>query len=259
MATSTIEKIALLLNKAENTTNQHEAEAFFAKAQEIATRESIDLETARSLPGSNKDELTQKMFVTGKKRTFGLHTHVRLLNWIANVNDVRLTVSDDSTVCMAYGHERDIAITEALYTSLLMQMHSESEKFIQKGEYRSEMVWREGYHEGGVWKPAGWRPMHGSTARISFKDAFASRVGQRLQAARRTVLEEPGGSRGELVLVSRRKRVDDFFSNFVNNKKHWNGGAGATHSAAGRRAGVAAANRASLGGTSVGGSRQALS
>jgi len=257
MSTSTIEKISLLLNKAENTTNQHEAEAFFAKAQEIATRESIDLETARSLPGSNKDELTQKMFVMGKKRTFGLHTHVRLLNWIANVNDVRLTVSDDSVVCMAYGHERDIAIVEALYTSLLMQMHSESEKFIQKGEYRSEMVWREGYHEGGVWKPAGWRPMHGSTARISFKDAFAARVGQRLQAARRTVLEEPGG-RGELVLVSRKKRVEDYYSGLVNTKRTWQGGAGSTQSATGLRAGREAANRASLGGTSVGGSRQAL-
>lgn len=258
MATSTIEKISLLLNKAERASTPEEADAYFAKAQQIATRESIDLEEARSSGTKPADELTQKMFIMGKRRTFGLHTHVKLFNNIANANDVRCTVSDDSVVLVAYGHERDIAITEALYTSLLMQMHSDSEKFIQKGEYRSEMVWREGYHEGGVWKPAGWRPMHGSTARISFKEAFAARVGTRLLMARKTVLEEPGG-RGELVLVSRKKRVEDYYSDFVNTKRTWKGGAGATHSATGLRAGREAANRASLGGAAVGGSRQALS
>ena len=255
--TSTIEKISLLLNKAERASTPEEADAYFAKAQQIATRESIDIEKARSLPSSPKDELTHKIVVMGKKRTFGLHTHVKLFNNIANANDVRCTVSDDSVFVVAYGHERDIAITEALYTSLLMQMHSESEKFIQRGEYRSEMVWREGYHEGGVWKPAGWRPMHGSTARISFKDAFALRVGQRLRAARQNVFEE-SGNRGELVLVSRKNRVDEYFSNSVNTRRTWQGGAGSTQSATGLRAGREAANRASLGGTAVGGSRQAL-
>lgn len=259
MATSTIEKISLLLAKAEKTDNEHEAEAYFAKAQELATRESIDLEKARAVSGNkSEDKLTYKVISLGKKRTFGLNAHVILFNNIAGSNDVRCAVTDDSVFITAYGYERDIAIVEALYASLVLQMHSASEKYLATGEYRKEQVWREGYHEGGVWKPAGWRPMHGSTARISFKKAFAGRVGERLREARRGAVRQ-SGTGSELVLVSKKDRVGQFFNETANVRRGvWQGGSGQVWSHDAMQAGKAAANRASLGGSSIGGSRQEL-
>lgn len=257
MATSTLEKIHLLLKKAENTDNEHEADAFFAKAQELATRESIDLEKARALPGNEEDKLVYKIISLGKKRTFGLNTHVILFNNIAVNNDVRCTVSDDSVYITAYGYERDINIVQTLYASLILQMHAASEKYLATGAYRSERIWREGYHEGGVWKPPGWRPMHGSTARISFKKAFAGRVGERLREARESTLRT-SGTGAELVLVSKANRVNNYFSRFVDTRRTWQGGAGQTHSQNALQAGREAGNRASLGGSSIGGSRQEL-
>ena len=43
-----VDKIAALLAMAERTTNEHEAEAFLAKAQALATHNSIDLALARA-------------------------------------------------------------------------------------------------------------------------------------------------------------------------------------------------------------------
>jgi hypothetical protein len=262
MTTPIIDKITLLLNKAEGASTPEEAEAYFQKAQDIATKHAIDIEVARANGGSKESVLTSKRFQMGKPRQFGLYTYVELFCSVAYANDVRIAVAQNSTYVLAYGYDTDIAVVETLFTSLLLQMSNASAAYIATGEYKNEKVWRDGYMEnyggtrGREWVEAGYKPVHGSTARNSFQKAFAERVGQRLaEARRRTVNNAQTASPGtgaELVLVRKADAVAKHFDATANAKGSYTGGQGATHSRSAGQAGREAANKASIGTGSVG-------
>ncbi len=259
MTTPIIEKITALLNKAERTDNEHEREAFFQKAQELATKHQIDIEEARAAGGPVTSEMTKKVIQMGKRRQFGLYTYVQLFHRIAVANDVTIAVSTDSTYVVAYGYDTDIEVVETLFTSLLLQMTHACATFIATGEYKNEKVWREGYWEnyggarGREWVPSGYKPVHGSTARNNFQDEFAIRVGQRLAEARRRAMHqaETVSTGAELVLVRKADAVAKYASQFMG-KGTWKGGQGATRSRVASQAGRAAGDKARLGGSQVG-------
>lgn len=259
MTTPIIDKISALLTKAERTTNEHEAEAFFEAAQRLATKYAIDqatIEEARRASGEDAMKLANKVFTMGKRRQFGLYTYVELFASIAYANDVQVAVTPDSTKVYAYGYDTDIAIVETLFNSLLIQMTQASASYIARGEYKNETVWRDGYWEnyggtrGREWVEAGYKPVHGSTARMSFQKAFAQRVGQRLWAARQyamnQVRQESPGTGAELVLARKSDVVKAFASKFMGKGKY-TGGQGATESRDAKRAGRAAGDKARIG------------
>ena len=117
-------RIAALLRQAEGTDNAHEAEAFMAAAQRLATATSIDLAVARS----HADKRTpaqapvQRTITIGAAGTKGLRTYVQLFVVIASANDVRCDIASNSTFVYAYGFAEDIDATHALYASLVVQM-----------------------------------------------------------------------------------------------------------------------------------------
>ena len=158
-------RIAALLRQAENTDNSHEAEAFMAAAQRLATTTSIDLAVARahSATRTAAQAPVQRTVTIGNPGSKGLRTYVQLFVVIALANDVKCDVASNSTFVYAYGFSEDLEATHALYASLVVQMVKASDSYIASGQHR---------------------PTPTITARLNFQLAFGARVGQRLSDAR---------------------------------------------------------------------------
>src|SRR5215475_13805663 len=162
-------RIAALLRQAEGTDNQHEADAFMAAAQRLATATSIDLAVARAHSDTRTKAQTpvQRTITIGNAGSRGLRTYVQLFTVIAHANDVKCDVASNSTFVYAYGFAEDIDASHALYASLVLQMVRASQSYISSGAHRPT-----------------------PTARINFQLAFGARIGQRLVEAREQAQRE---------------------------------------------------------------------
>src|SRR5258705_7096777 len=157
-------RIAALLRQAEGTDNQHEADAFMAAAQRLATATSIDLALARTHADKRTKAQTpvQRTVTIGNAGARGLRTYVQLFTVIAHANDVNCDVASNSTFVYAYGFAEDIDASHALYASLVMQMVKASQANFSSGPHR---------------------PPPPLTARLNFQLAFGARPGQPLSEA----------------------------------------------------------------------------
>jgi hypothetical protein len=278
-------KIAALLRMAESTNNEHEADAFVSKAQTLASLAQIDLATARNFVPSHerREQPTIQSMQLGPRGKMGLHTFVTLYDQIAKANDVIGTFPPSSHNVTAYGMPSDIATVNALYASLMVQMVDASNAYMRRGEYKQEVVWREYKDEWGD-KDWGYKPVSGRTARISFQDAYAYRVGQRLRDARKAAIAEreqqeqealhaqpiedviadespeaPKESSVALVLKEKGKEVREFFNHKHHGRGHYKGGSSSNRSSNASAAGRSAANNARLSAPKgIGGSRGSL-
>ena len=239
-------RIAALLRQAEGTDNTHEADAFMAAAQRLATATSIDLAVARSHADNRTKAQTpvQRTITIGNAGTRGLRTYVQLFTVIALANDVKCDVASNSTFVYAYGFAEDIDTSHALYASLVMQMVKASESYISSGAHR---------------------PTPTITARINFQLAFGARVGQRLSEAREETQREATrgrDSRPGTAIALRNKDIElkNFYRHSSEARGTWRAtSATAGYSSAARRAGDRAGRRARLGGGSeLAGARSAL-
>jgi hypothetical protein len=227
-------RIAALLRQAEGTDNTHEAEAFMAAAQRLATATSIDLAVARSHAATRTKAQApvQRTITIGAAGTKGLRTYVQLFAVIAGANDVRVDVASNSAFVYAYGFAEDIDASHALYASLVMQMVRASETYIASGAHR---------------------PTPTITARLNFQLAFGARIGQRLVKARdeaqREAQDERRGRPGTAIAL-RDKEIElrDFYGTQSKARGTWYASrASAGYSSAARRAGDRAGRRARLG------------
>jgi len=239
-------RIAALLRQAEGTDNTHEADAFMAAAQRLATATSIDLAVARSHADNRTKAQTpvQRTITIGNAGTRGLRTYVQLFTVIALANDVKCDVASNSTFVYAYGFAEDIDTSHALYASLVMQMVKASESYISSGAHR---------------------PTPTITARINFQLAFGARVGQRLSEAREEAQREATrgrDSRPGTAIALRNKDIElkNFYRHSSEARGTWRAtSATAGYSSSARRAGDRAGRKARLGGSAeLGGKRSAL-
>ncbi|MET0897983.1 MAG: DUF2786 domain-containing protein [Mycobacterium sp.] len=227
-------RIAALLRQAEGTDNSHEAEAFMAAAQRLATATSIDLAVARSHSANREAAQTpiQRTITIGDAGTKGLRTYVQLFAVIAAANDVRCDVASNSAFVYAYGFTEDIDATHALYASLVVQMVRASDSYIASGAHR---------------------PTATITARLNFQLAFGARVGQRLGEARDEAQQEVKKDRERAAgtaLALRNKEIElhDYYRGTSKARGTWQAArASAGYSSAARRAGDRAGRRARLG------------
>lgn len=264
MPDKTLSRIAALLRQAEGTDNEHEADAFLQAAQRLATAASIDLAVARAHAARREARTApiQKRVEIGEQGSRGLRTYVELFLAVSHANDVTCDIAGDSTAVICYGFPGDIAVCEALYGSLAVQMVRACEAYLARGEFRDELVWR---RSGGRWVPG---PVHATTARINFQQAFARRVGARLAeartAARAEAMARAGLDRGatstELVLRGKDVELRDFYRGTTTARGTWRGRqAPAVQSRHARRAGDRAGRQARLGGErAIGVARRAL-
>ncbi len=227
-------RIAALLRQAEGTDNVHEAEAFMAAAQRLATATSVDLAVARSHSDQRTKAQTpvQRTITIGDAGTRGLRTYVQLFVVIAAANDVKCDVASNSTFVHAYGFAEDIDASHALYASLVTQMVKASQAYIESGAHR---------------------PTPTITARLNFQLAFAARIGVRLTEAREEALAaatEAEDSRPGTAIALRDKDLElkDFYRQASQARGTWRAtSATAGYSSAARRAGDRAGRRARLG------------
>jgi hypothetical protein len=227
-------RIAALLRQAEGTDNAHEAEAFMAAAQRLATATSIDLAVARSHAATRTPAQTpvQRTITIGNAGTKGLRTYVQLFAVIAAANDVRVDVASNSAFVYAYGFAEDIDASHALYASLVVQMVRASDGYVGSGAHR---------------------PTPTITARLNFQLAFGARIGQRLTRAREEAQQEAKAdrrSRPGTAIALRNKELElrDFYREESKARGTWQATrASAGYSSAARRAGDRAGRRARLG------------
>jgi Protein of unknown function (DUF2786) len=239
-------RIAALLRQAEGTDNVHEAEAFMAAAQRLATSTSIDLAVARSHSAHRSKAQTpvQRTITIGTAGTRGLRTYVQLFVVIANANDVKCDIASNSTFVYAYGFAEDIDSSHALYAGLVMQMVKASEAYLSSGRHR---------------------PTPTITARINFQLAFGARIGKRLSEAREQARRDATrnkNSRPGTAIALRNKDIElkDFYRQTSEARGTWHAtSATAGYSSSARRAGDRAGRRARLGNsTEMAGARTAL-
>lgn len=211
----TLARIAKLLRQAEGTHNDNERDAFLAKAQSLATRHSIALAVARAHTArqERRDQPVSEHYRIGERGKRGLARYVRLLLNVAHANDLRCTINSDSTAVTMHGFATDIAVTRALYESLLVQMVADCERYLASDDRDTTISWdrkARKYVE---------KPVATITARLSFYEAYGIRIGERLQEARQTTIaaadltEEPERS-SETALALRQKELDvhDYFA-----------------------------------------------
>lgn len=229
-------RIGALLRQAEGTDNVHEAEAFMAAAQRLATMTSIDLAVARSHSAKREaaQTPTQRTITIGEPGTKGLRTYVQLFAVIAHANDVRCDVASNSSYVYAYGFSEDLDTTHALYASLVVQMVKACDGYLATGQHR---------------------PTPTITARLNFQLAFGSRVGQRLSAARDEVQRSVKHDRrnvpgAEIALRNKEIELRDHYRTASKARGSWQAQrASAGYSSAARRAGDRAGQRARIGGS----------
>jgi hypothetical protein len=276
MSDKYLTKIAGLLRKAETTDNEHEADAYLQAAQRLATLSSVDLAMARAHTSAKEKRAvpTQRSITIGEQGKRGLRTFVQLFLEIGRPNNVTCDIARDSTRVYAYGFDTDIDSVEALYSSLVVQMVRASDEYIKSKRYAQETVgrWirveREGGWSGRRSASEEWqeRPIHASTARVNFQQAFALRIGTRLkeateQAKEQAVRTDPSGSTGvEIVLRAKEVELRDHYRATSTARGHWRGSsANAGYSELASRAGDRAGRTARLGGErAIGGSRPAI-
>ncbi len=227
-------RIAALLRQAEGTDNAHEAEAFMAAAQRLATATSIDLAVARahSATRTAAQAPTQRTITIGEPGTRGLRTYVQLFAVISTANNVRCDVANNSAYVYAYGFPEDIDASHALYASLVVQMVRACDAYLATGEHR---------------------PTPTITARLNFQLAFGARIGQRLTQARDEAQQEATQSRTAVpgtAIVLRNKEIElrDHYRRESKARGTWQASrATAGYSSGARRAGDRAGRHARLG------------
>lgn len=222
-------RIAKLLELAEKAATSAEAEAAFAKAQELATKFAIDMEVARrSHAPKERQRPERRNVVIGEKGKRANASLVRLYSNIAAANDVTILIAYDSTVVYGHGVPSDLDAVEALWASLATTMTRLGDELVRdkNAAWRQETV--------RVWSDSAWdyvdKKVSGQGARRSFYDSFTYRIGQRLKEAREASIKEADNhfhneeasmaavfsdsgnlpSSTALVLKEKRKEVEEF-------------------------------------------------
>jgi len=275
-------KIAGLLRKAETTDNEHEADAYLQAAQRLATLSSVDLAVARAHSSAKEKRAvpTQRSVIIGEQGKRGLRTFVQLFLAIGRANNLTCDIARDSTRVYAYGFDTDIDAVEALYSSLVVQMVRASDEYIKSKRYAQETVGRWVRVDGArpSWRGPSqeWqeRPVHATTARVNFQQAFAARIGARLTEAKEQAQaqavkadsqpagsEVPGLSGVEMVLRAREVELQDHYRANSTARGSWRGtSSNSGYSELASRAGDRAGRTARLGGErAIGGARAAIS
>jgi hypothetical protein len=235
-----LDKIQKLLAQAEGTSHEGEASAFLAKAQEL--QEAYLIEQHELIRDGQAKAEEIGFIVTLEGKSTPLIKAKRELMWgLAALNRCMSTMAHDRSYVRIYGFESDRELVLAMFNSIMMQLQT-AMPIAERTDYNT--------FSGPV---KGWR--------VSFAHGYVRRVLERLNDAqmRRNQDAQAASTPGaELVLVNRAELVKNYLNDNVSTRKN----SGYRTDAAGNEAGYASGDRhgatADLGGTRIGGGRQAI-
>lgn len=271
-----IERIAKLLNKAERAATPEEAQAYFDKAQALATAHSITLAKARLATAEVTVSPIHKRLQVGELRQHANRHLINLMSAIARVNDLRMDIARNSTYLLLYGFPSDIASAEMMWTRISTQMIRHGEQFLATDVWRGDQrIVRDGYRSRLA-------PMTKQTARAQYYSSFIATVGKRLHEARAKEVADQqrrderrrrqaaagsvdgdaprAGTTTDIALRAKTDEVEAFYKRSSDARGSWDGGSRVTGlSRAADDAGRRDARRVSLRDPdTLGGSRRGL-
>ena len=232
---SLIVLVRKLLDKAEATQNAHEADAFARKAAELVARHRIEPSRLRGGVQGSGDDLAIRDIPMGR----GAYARGRLalLDTIARYHDVRVVFASTptGTVAHAAGFTSDLDVVQILYQSLHNQAAAQ-----MADQRRATAAATQQF-------------------RRSFLFGFADRLDHVLAEVRRSVQSQAtatqaSASSTELALRERNELVDEFLAQSFGRIRTARP-AGAAQ-IGGFSAGAAAAERADVGRSRIGGRRE---
>lgn len=199
-----IRKISGLLAKAEGTDNEHEANAFFAKAHELMVNYAIEEERVRASRRNVFGTADEPIVVDFMYASYAHHAKAKaaLLEVVCRAQHVRAFMYDnrkgsydkarlvreaghtglyESQWVKLVGYEADIAHVKMLFTSLLIQ----SQKFANDD-------WRAQYGDAKTTNPNGiWDKGEGKFMWLSgHMDGFSERIGDRFDELTAAIYEQ---------------------------------------------------------------------
>ncbi|KGN42652.1 DUF2786 domain-containing protein [Knoellia aerolata] len=228
-----LERVRMLLAKAESTTFAAEAETFTAGAQALMARHSIDAALLTAERGGASLEGGPR------GRRIGIDTpydgpKASLLTAVASANNCRMVWTRELGFGTVVGFEADLESVELLFTSLLVQANSAMLAEGSRADHRGRSRTR--------------------AFRSSFLTAFAYRIGERLRQVTREAMDAAAPaatSRGQALvplMAARTERVeqtvDEWFPSLTRRRTQ------SVRDAEGWHVGRAAADRARLDGPS---------
>jgi hypothetical protein len=218
-------KVRALLAQAESTTFEAEAEAFTAKAQELMARHAIDAALLWADTGRGDRPVTIRLPIDDPYTDQKSH----LLHVVAKHSRCKAVMHSGYGLQSVVGFATDIAATEVLFTSLLVQSHA-----AMLAEAANA--------------PPGSRT-RGRAFRSSFLFAYVCRIDERLaeinESVEATVAAEPSASSLLPVLAARNDAIDEEIAATFGELR-WTRSRGGASDALGWRRGELAADRAQL-------------
>lgn len=234
--TGYLNKVLALLAKAESTEFPAEAEALFAKAQELITQHSLDEAVAAAQASTTAEPQVQQ-------NTVVIHApyaraKAGLLSVIADTNACSVVMvaapAGGDRVCEMFGHADDIEAVKTMFAAL--SLHG------SRTMGRTPVPSNE----------------NARRFRSSFMHSYAYRIGQRMKEARMEATdayEAASGTSVALVVRERAVAVNRAMARAYPNRRS---SRTTVRSQSGMNAGINAANRANLGQTQVQPGRTAI-
>jgi len=220
-----LHKVRALLAKAESTTFAEEAEALTAKAQALMDRHAIDRAVLAEASGSAGGPEGRTVLVEAPYA----RPKFQLLSELARANRCRAVLETRSGVATVVGFPEDQETVELLYTSLLVQA---TRAMLHRGtDARSRT----------------------RAYRQAFLLAYAARIGQRLREAAAAAVADATRAHGGSLLPVLQGREDAVERHLADAFPRLRSMRVTASDPAGYAAGHAAADRARIGGTEVGG------
>jgi hypothetical protein len=239
------EKIAGLLAKAERTDNEHERDAFTAKAEELMLKYGIEQAELESLGKVNPEDIIEiKMEFTTQHDAILGGFALKICNALGSLFVLQSRGRKNRQIFIhIIGHKSDVHAAEALLYSLYNQATSAVARW-------SRVMLKEDYNYKWADSKVRWRARRQFV--VSFGDGAAARI-----RSERAVQEGEASVGASLVLVSKQERVNDWVNSTYKLKKSKSHGIYGSHmgAAAGREAGY----NSNVGTTGIGGRKGELS
>jgi putative metallohydrolase (TIGR04338 family) len=256
-------RVTALLAKAESTTSAQEAEAYLAKAAEVAQRHSVDLAVAAMRPDTTAPTPTHRMLTIGAPRKALNTLLVSLYVQVARAWGVKVDIGHGSTYVVGYGMPSDLDQVESVFATASTLMVTRAQEHVRTGAWRGTH-----YRVPGR---SGSRPVTAAVARNAFCLGFIERLGERLAQAQRTARSAPSEGRPgpgsphsgkgptsvDLALRARDLAIAQYHQRASRARGTWRGtGSAAGSAGTSRRAGHRAADE--YGRAGVGAGRRAI-